>query len=48
MSQDEEKKVQKTGASPLRAVRIFCTFFDEVADHVSLAAVGIHFATRSK
>lgn len=35
MSRDEERKVRKTGAYPLRYVRIFLTFLDEVAGHAS-------------
>jgi len=48
MSRDEEERARKTGASPQRAVRIFCALFDEVVGHLSFAAVAFHSETASK
>ena len=54
MSRDKEKRPQNAGTSPLWAERgplgtkIFCGLSDEVAGHLSLAAVAFHSEIASK
>lgn len=48
MRRDEEKRVGKNEAYPLRYVEFFPMRFDEVAAYDSFAAVGIGFRIGSK
>ncbi len=48
MSRDKEDRFEKTGTSPLWAVRIFSNRSDAVAGHGSFAAVGMVIRIGSK